>query len=251
MAFKVRATVVAFLGDPEKYPCHFLYKIGDEIIYDGEQFIGKICPALVHDTPLMEKMMYLYCAGPRYTDMWYPHPFWYAPGSVSDPSLKKYDGRGFRNVLETRTEPPHHMANLLPNNAWKWPPHPERTVCKDPMVTCTDYRTTTVLKLEAFDLCDHGYDVPFYRREMTILGRILAKQRIEIDRILGEFSKEEIEGIYPALSQMIIPGFVEELELMGYVDVRDGMASVTAKGQAKLKDFIASLSAEEREALRM
>ena len=34
-------------------------------------------------------------------------------------------------------------------------------------------------------------------------------------------------------------------------EVKDGKATATKKGEAKLKDFIASLSAEEREALRL
>ena len=46
MSFKVKATVIAFLGDARKYPCHFQHQIGDEFIYDGEKFIGRICPSM-------------------------------------------------------------------------------------------------------------------------------------------------------------------------------------------------------------
>lgn len=42
MAFVVRARLVAFMGDEERFPCHFLYKIGDEFIYDGEEFHGRV-----------------------------------------------------------------------------------------------------------------------------------------------------------------------------------------------------------------
>ena len=31
------------MGNEKEYPCHFGYKIGDEFIYDGEQFIGRVC----------------------------------------------------------------------------------------------------------------------------------------------------------------------------------------------------------------
>jgi len=247
--FKVKMTVVDFLGDEEKYPCHFLYNIGDEFIYDGEKFIGKICPVLVPFIP--SKMYEIHSAGPRYTEPGYYYPYWYAPVSVKDPSLKKYDGRGFRNVLETRVEPQYHMANLMPANAWKWPPHGERTVSRDPLLVCPDTRTAALLKLEAFDLSDKGFDIPFFRRQMTILSKVLPKQGIEVDKILNEFSKEQIEGIYPALSQIIVQAFVEELELMGYLKIQNGKASVTKKGEAKLEDFRASLSAVEREALRV
>jgi len=245
--FKVKATVVAFLGDEDKYPCHFQHKIGDEFIWDGEKFIGRICPSL---TPLLiPRMNELWAAGPKRLDYMYYVPFWYSPVSAKDPSLKKYDGLGFRNVLTTYVEPQYHMANLAAPNAFKWPPHPERTVAKDIMVICPDIRTSALLKLEAFDLSDKGYDVPYFRREMTILKKVLPKPGIKVDKILNEFSKEENEGIYPALSQIMVQALVEELEVMDYLEIQNGKASVTKKGEAKLEDFKASLSAEEREAL--
>jgi uncharacterized repeat protein (TIGR04076 family) len=43
--FKVKATVVDFLGDKERYPCHHQYKLGDEFIFDGASFTGTICPS--------------------------------------------------------------------------------------------------------------------------------------------------------------------------------------------------------------
>ena len=245
--FKVKATVVDFLGDEEKYPCHFQHKIGDEFIWDGEKFIGRICPSL---TPLLvPKMMELWAAGPRWVDSMHYVPFWYAPVSAKDPSLKKYDGLGFRNVLETYVEPKYHMANLVTPNAFKWPPHPEKTVAKDMAVICPDIRTAALVKLEVVDLSEKGYDVPYFRREMSILKKVLPKPGIKVDKILDEFSREEIEGIYPALSQVIIQAFVEELELMGYLEIKNGKATVTRKGEARLGDFKASLSAEERKAL--
>ena len=126
--FKVKATVIDFLGDKEKYPCHHGYKTGDEFIYDGESFTGTICPSLI---PMVgQKILELHAAGPRYRDTMYYYPFLYAPVSVEDPSLKKYDGLGFRNVLETYTEPGYHMANLA-SSGFKWPPPEERTAKKD------------------------------------------------------------------------------------------------------------------------
>ena len=44
MPFKVRFRLIAFMGDEEEYPCHFGYKIGDEFVYDGEQFTRKNLP---------------------------------------------------------------------------------------------------------------------------------------------------------------------------------------------------------------
>jgi hypothetical protein len=38
---------------------------------------------------------------------------------------------------------------------------------------------------------------------------------------------------------------------MGYLEIKDGSASVTKKGETKLEAFKKSLSAEEREALKL
>ena len=113
--FKVKATVVDFLGDEEKYPCHFQHKIGDEFIFDGEKFIGRICPSL---TPtLVPRMNDLWAAGPRVVNYMSYVPFWYSPVSVKDPASKKYDGLGFKNVLTTYVESEYHMSKLEDSNA--------------------------------------------------------------------------------------------------------------------------------------
>src|SRR5208283_3132182 len=47
-------------------PCHFGYEVGDEIIDDGENFIGRICLQI---TPLLNKWVpSLYSVGPRYVN---------------------------------------------------------------------------------------------------------------------------------------------------------------------------------------
>jgi uncharacterized repeat protein (TIGR04076 family) len=244
--FKVKVTVIDFLADKEKYPCHHRYKLGDEFIFDGESFAGTMCPSLI---PLvMPKILELHAAGPRYRDTMYYYPFLYSPVSAEDPSLKKYDGIGFRNVLETYSEPKYHMANLA-SSGFKWPPPTERTVKKDITVICPDLRTAVKVKLEAYDLSDKGRNIPYFRREMVILQKILNNPGIKADKILGEFSKGQIEGIYPALSQIMVQALVEELELMSFVTIREGKPTVSKKGKSKLADFKAGLSEEERQAL--
>ncbi len=246
--FQSRAIVIDFLGDKDKYPCHHGHKIGDEFIFDGERFIGTICPSLA---PLVvPKMIDLHAAGPRYRDSIYYFPFLYSPVSVEDPALKKYDGAGYRNVLETYTESKYHMANLA-SSGFKWPPPEERIVRKDVTVICPDYRTSVKVKLEAFDLSEKGRNMPYFRRQMVILDKIQRKPVIEVYKILGEFSNEQIEGIYPALSPIMVRILVEEMELMSYVETHDGKASITKNGEAKLADFKASLSQEERQALEL
>ena len=47
MPYKVRCTLVSFTGDPEHFPCHFNYEIGDNFTYDGERFEGRICNGLL------------------------------------------------------------------------------------------------------------------------------------------------------------------------------------------------------------
>jgi ribosomal protein S19E (S16A) len=107
------------------------------------------------------------------------------------------------------------------------------------------------MKLEAYDLADKGDSVTYFRREMSILHKVLPKPGMEVTDILNQFTREQIEGIYPALSPIMIRVLSEELELMGYLDILDGKATVTPKGEAKLKDFIKSLTPEEKEALKM
>jgi hypothetical protein len=245
--FKTRAVVVDFLGDKEKYPCHHQYQIGDEFVWDGESFLGRICPSLA--TLVVPKLIELHAAGPRYRGPLYYYPFLYSPVSAEDPGRKKYDGLGFRNVFERYSEPKHHMANLASSSAFRWPPPEERTALRDVTMICPDYRTSVLVKLEAFDLSDKGRNIPYFRREMVILDKILKKPGIKADKILDEFSMEQIEGIYPALSPIMVQVLVEELDLVGYVGIHAEGVTISKKGEAKLDDFKKSLSPEEREAL--
>jgi hypothetical protein len=241
--------VIGFHGDEEKYPCHFQHKVGDQFVWDGEKFIGRICPYVAGAA--IPKMMTLASVGPRnVSPRWYL-PFWYAPVSRKDPGQKKYDGLGFRNVLETAQEPPYHIASLQPPGAFTWPPQAERTVATDDVVMCGDSRTLLMLKLQAFDLSDKGDATPYFRRQMSILNKVLAKPGIAADKVLGEFSQDEIEIPYPALGKVMVEVLMEELELVGYLEIREGKASVTANGGAKLEAFRQSLSPEERSALHM
>jgi uncharacterized repeat protein (TIGR04076 family) len=247
--FKVKVTLMAFMGDEEKYPCHMQHKAGDKVIFDGERYEGRLCPDV---WPLIaHKVSALHQAGPRYIETPYYYPLWYAPPSVHDRSRKMYDGLGFRPILSTRVEPKYHMANLAPANAYKWPPHRERTVMKDVAVICPDIRTAALFVLEAFDLAEKGFDVPFFRRQMMILDRVLRKQGLSEDRILDEFSPAEREEIYPPLGPEIMAPLMEELELMDYMERRHGKAFVTEKGSAKLERFKTNLSDEERDALKL
>ncbi len=246
--FKVRVKLVAFLGDEEKYPCHFQHKIGDEIIFDGEKYIGKMCTAVWPE--VVAKVDQLFSAGPRLVPAPYYFPFWYAPVSRKDPPKKVLDGLGFANVFENPAEPRMSMANLKPPHAYEWPPYEKRTVARGMSVTCTDLRTAAHFTIEAFDLADTALSIPYYRRQMGLLEKILAKPGIALDRILKEYTKKEIEEVYPAMTRQLMLPLLEELEVMGYLKIMDNRATVTKKGGAKLKKYLASLTEKEKKAFR-
>jgi uncharacterized repeat protein (TIGR04076 family) len=247
--FKVKTIVVDFIGDREKYPCHHGYQLGDEFTFDGAVFEGHICPSLA--LTVVPRMMEVHAAGPRYKDYIHYYPFLYAPHSVDDPSLKKYDGLGYRNIFQNYHEPPFSVANLAGSSSAPWPPPPHPIEHRDVRLICPDYRTSVVVKIEAYDVSDAGRNIPFYRREMSILDKVLKKPGIKVEDILGEFTKEQVEVIYPALSQAFIESLLDELKLMGYLEITDGRVTAGQKAEAKLSDFKASLSAGEREALQI
>jgi uncharacterized repeat protein (TIGR04076 family) len=247
--FKVRVRLVAFMGDEDRYPCHMEHKVGDEVIFDGERYAGRLCPDV---WPMVaSKVACLYQAGPRYVEPGYYYPFWYAPPSVRDPSRKIFDGIGYKPILNTYREPTYHMAHLVPPNAFKWPPHPERTVAGEIGVMCPDTRTSAVFKLEAYDLSDKGFAIPFFRRQMSILDRVSKKGEIEEEEILAEFSTEERYEIYPPLVRETLLPLDDELVLMSYLERKDGRVSLTEKGEKKLEEFRKTLTKKERKALRL
>jgi uncharacterized repeat protein (TIGR04076 family) len=252
--FKVKATVVGFNNDEKRYPCHFRYKIGDEIIFNGETITGRTCPNML--APLGQAFTALFASGGRHKE-WEPpgsyYPFWHSPLSLYDPEYKKYDGVGFRPTLERPEEGYKFVADetLFDN-----PPGGKYiigsgTENKSISLTCGDSHTLTQFKVEAFDLADKGDALPYYRRAMTILKKINQNPGIAMDKILGTFDDAERDNIYPSLGQKIVVILVGELEVLGYVDVKDDKVTATDKGKKKLEDYKASLSPEEREALKL
>ena len=252
--FKVKATVIGFDKDEQKYPCHFRYKIGDEIVYDGETITGRVCPSMA---PVFGRAFNdLLASGGRHKEGEAPgsyFPFWHSPLSVYDPTYKKYDGVGFR---PTPARPDEDYEFVADETLFDNPPggkyiSGKGTNKRELSLVCGDKHTLTRFKVEAFDLADKGDSLPYYRREMSILNKIILKPGIALNRILNEFTKDEIINIYPILGQKIIAVLVGELELMGYVEVNNEKVNATEKGKEKLASCKKSLTPQERQALKL
>jgi hypothetical protein len=235
--FKSRATVVGFAGKPDKYPCHFRYQIGDEVVFDGEKIIGRICP---HVMPkLVEAFKDLFESGGRHKDGESPgsyQPFWHSPLSLLDPAGKITDGVGFRPTLE---RPEEGYRFVVDESLFDVPPNGVffigKGTEKNPiMVTCVDPKTLAQFRVEAIDL-----------------ARIAARPGVAMDKIINEFTREEAANIYPTLGQRMVAVLVGELELLRYVTVTDGKVTITPAGRKKLASFKKTLTAEEKKALRV
>jgi len=257
--FKVKATVVGFDADENRHPCHFRYQIGDEIIFDGEKYIGRVCPSIVR--PFAEKVSILYSSGGRHREGEMPGaylPFLHSPFSVYDPEYKKYDGVGFRPTLER----PEQNYKFIPD-VTKFDELPGRAellggpgsgIRKKEILVCGDRHTLMRMELEAIDLVDYGDGLPYTRRALVILNKIARKSGIAVNKIIDEYDEAERDNIYPTLGQNIIWTLVGELAVLDYVkleDGKEGKVTITEKGKKKLTDFIKSLSAEEKKALRL
>ena len=257
--FKVRATVLGFNNDEVRHPCHFRYKVGDTIVWDGEKFTGRICPSILR--PFADKVNILYVSGGRHREGELPNsylPFFHSPYSVYDPAYKKYDGVGFRPILERPEQNYKYIPDVTlfddPPGGAKLLGGPGSGIRKKEILVCGDKHTLMRMELEAFDLVDYGDGLPYTRRALGILNKISKKTGIAINKIIEEYDDDERDNIYPTLGQNIIWTLVGELAILDYVkldDGREGKVTITGKGKNKLADFISSLSPEEKEALRM
>ncbi len=252
--FKAKATVVGFGKDESKGPCHFRYKVGDEITFDGETISGRVCPNML--APISQSFAALFASGGRHKEGESPgsyYPFWHSPQSVFDPAYTRYDGVGFRPTLERPEESYKFVADETlfdnpPGGRWIIGKGKEKSEIS---LTCGDSHTFVQFKVEAYDLADRGDALPYFRRAMTILHKVSGKPDIAIDKIIKEFTDDERDNIYPSLGQNIVAILVGELELMGYVEVDDDKVTITSKGRDKLESFKKSLTTEEREALKV
>jgi hypothetical protein len=243
--------LVSFVGNEERYQCHFNYKIGDEIIYDGETFTGRICAYLQQN--LMPPLFGVFYAGPKYKDPFYYAPFWYVPLSKRDDKYKLETG-GWAALPEGIEEPSPYMCgrNLVPAGSYFWPPNPNREVCKDVMALCTDPRALAAFKIEAIDIAEKGAGNPaFFRKTMAALEVIKNNPGIDPKAIPQKLSQRHREELYPLAGDVFISVSVEQLEGVGFVELRDGKAYITEAGKDRWKRYVNSLTKEEKVALEI
>lgn len=223
MPFKVKCTLVGFMGDEARFPCHFNYKIGDYFIFDGEKFIGRICPGLFATG--MPAISALHRSGNA-------HPshitFRYSGLSLRDEKMKKYDGMGFRPIKEVpKGALPQHLKALSVK--------PPDKIEGGWGFVCGDSRTSAFFFAEPFDLADVGDSTPYYKREMAILDKIKAKPGITAKEVLAGFTKWERDEIYPPLTPLNTQMFMDELAATGYIEYRNGKAYPKTRKTSKKK----------------
>jgi hypothetical protein len=214
MAYKVKCTLVAFLGDVNIFPCHFGYQLGDEFSYDGEKFIGRVCPALLSANMIQT------INNVRYYGKTLPNnfPWTYSGISKMDPSMQQYDGIGWANVKEA---PQNVRKELVAISGLNMPP---ARIQGTASFYCGDPRTLATFRAEPCGLSDKGFDLPFFRRQMSILDKIKAEPGISAKEILDKFTQWEREAIYPRLGSAVVELMIEELQGADYIELREGKA---------------------------
>ena len=213
MPFKVKCRFVGFMGDAERFPCHFGYKPGDEFVYDGETFTGRICAGLLGGmTPVVLPLHY---GGNKYAER---IVFRYCGHSVPEPSMATYDGQGWAPSKEIRMASGEVKQVELAKEMQKgW------------TFTCGDARTSAFFLAEPFDLAEGGNHTPIYKREMSIFEKISKEPGVGVDDILARFTDGEREKIWPPLTQTNVQLMMDELEAVNYIEIRDKKAYPKAR----------------------
>jgi uncharacterized repeat protein (TIGR04076 family) len=212
MPFKVRVRLVGFVNDVENFPCHFDYKVGEEFTYDGERFEGRICPGVM--LTMVPTIWHTFFLGGRAYERII---FRYSGLSAKDPSMKPYDGIGFRPLKTVPEEAQKKAAIVVPAERPK-------ELMGGAGFACADCRTSAYFVVEPYDLASGGYCLPYYKREMSILEKIRRRPGVGAEEILEEFSEWEREEVYPPLSIVNVRLMLQELAEVGYIELIDGKA---------------------------
>lgn len=204
MAFKVRARFAGFIGDEEKYPCHFDYQPGEEITYDGARFEGRLCPGAINTlVPVMKTMV---DSGTMHfqLSLFRKH----GGPSVRDPRMKEHDGIGFRML----DKPPDELEKqfLMPAN-------------KGVIVCCEDIRTLARFIVEPVDIAEGGFYLGDYKRQVEIFEKVKAEPGLTVDDILDRYDEYE-KNLYVKLTPAFVQLALEELAMVNYINLIEGKA---------------------------
>lgn len=215
--FKVRCELIAFEEDEEKFPCHFNYKIGDEIYFDGVYFTGRICPGLF---PSMMPVVHgVYLLGFKLSEN---IMYRYRGRDERDPSMREYDGAGFRPVKSPRSGPPGKIGEVMTFDA-------KTGRARGAHFLCADDRTLAHFSCLPVDLSDSEYAQPFYRRGIAILEKIETEPGIRPNEILDRFTEFEKNEIGPILTPVLLEVMLEALRDMQYIENRENGLFATGR----------------------
>lgn len=213
MPFKVRCRFKGFVGDPDSYPCHFDYKIGDYFTYDGEKFEGRICNGLLKNMSLEIWNTFFY--GNNEDDRML---YLYSGFSARDEKMKEYDGIGYRPL---RSAPKGASYDYILNTQARIP---KRLVKRIRGFVCDDTKTGAYFACEPVDLAKGGDLLPYYKRQMSILEKVKEEPGMTVAEILMKYTKWEKENIYPRLRKINVSLMLDELATVNYIELRRGRA---------------------------
>jgi hypothetical protein len=143
--------------------------------------------------------------------------FRYSGLSVKDPSMKEYDGIGFRPLKEAPPDSGDRAAIVVS------PEIPTQRV-GGAGFACADCRTSAYFVVETVDIASGGYTVPYYKRTMAVLEKVKEEPGLTVDGVLKKFTDWEREEIYPPLGPVNVQLMLEDLEEVNYLELRDGKA---------------------------
>jgi hypothetical protein len=213
MPFKVRCKLVSWTGDPDNFPCHFDYQIGDEFTYNGEKFEGRVCNGLLKNmvSVIWDTVFY----GPAPEEKFI---YLYSGLSARDPAMKKYDGIGFRPLKKAPEGADEKYLKSISAEP------PKEVIRRGRSFTCDDTRTGAHFICEPIGLADGGDMLTYYKRELDILDKIKKEPGMTVDEILNKYTRWEREELYPPIYPVNLSLMLGELATVDYIEMRDGKA---------------------------
>lgn len=142
----------------------------------------------------------------------------YSGLSARDPSMKKYDGVGFRPLKKPpEGADPKYLRSI--------PAEPPGSLIKRTRgFVCDDTRTGAYFVCEPVDIARGGDMLTYYNRAMSILEKVKEQPGMTVDEILGKYTKFEREEIYPPIYELNVSLMLEEMAVVDYLEIKDGKA---------------------------